>query len=177
VKWLKAEYKVMDDWKDGHVAFAGLYVPDTNRSLISEFIHLYQTDASWDKYLDVIGQYGSLDNLIIDIRLLQEAALWPKDFEQTRGVIRDDTYTIANNVLDVAKQLGWDASDQDFVQDIIDAVNGKVKGDGSSDGGSTTTSSGGTSNNPKTGSAPAIAVFAVLATAAAAFVCTKKKED
>jgi hypothetical protein len=130
--------------------------------------------------LDDIAKYVDTQDKVQE--LVQDSSLYPDNWNEFVKVYTDYIPTAVNQQLDIAARLGWDASDQDFVQDIIDLVKGAAESDATTtekaadNGGNGGSSS--TDANPKTGSTSAIAVFAVLSVAAAAaVVCTKKKED
>lgn len=142
----------------------------TDEQLTQEYIQIiarYVKTEDIDKYLDTYSKF---------IDTAQKSSLWPTDWNEFVKVFTDYIPTAVNQQLDIAARLGWDASDQDFVQDVIDLVAGAAEGedDAAANGDDT---ANGDDANPKTGSTASIAVFAVLAVAAAAVVCTKKKED
>ena len=124
-------------------------------------------DLAW-AYAEVISRYAEdVDAITARQKLVQGSSLYPDNWNEFVKIFTDYVPTAVNQQLDIAARLGWDASDQDFVQDVIDLVKGAAESDKAAS----------TDANPKTGSASAIAVFAVLSVAAAAVVCTKKKED
>ncbi|MCR4615391.1 MAG: NPXTG-anchored protein [Clostridiales bacterium] len=130
-------------------------------------------DLAW-AYAEVISRYAEdVDAIAARQELVQNSSLYPDNWNEFVKIFTDYIPTAVNQQLDIAARLGWDASDQDFVQDVIDLVKGAAESDKAADKAADTA----TDANPKTGSASAIAVFAVLSVAAAAVVCTKKKED
>ena len=132
-------------------------------------------DLAW-AYAEVISRYAEdVDAITARQKLVQSSSLYPDNWNEFVKVFTDYVPTAVNQQLDIAARLGWDASDQDFVQDVIDLVKGAAESDKAADKAADNAAS--TDANPKTGSASAIAVFAVLSVAAAAVVCTKKKED
>ncbi len=136
---------------------------------------LKDADLAW-AYAEVISRYAEdVDAITARQKLVQSSSLYPDNWNEFVKVFTDYIPTAVNQQLDIAARLGWDASDQDFVQDVIDLVKGAAESDKAADKAADNAAS--TDANPKTGSASAIAVFAVLSVAAAAVVCTKKKED
>lgn len=134
-----------------------------------------EEDLAW-AYAEVISRYAEdVDAITARQKLVQSSSLYPDNWNEFVKVFTDYVPTAVNQQLDIAARLGWDASDQDFVQDVIDLVKGAAESDKAADKAADNAAS--TDANPKTGSASAIAVFAVLSVAAAAVVCTKKKED